>query len=371
MKAGHQALFASILMGSTLMSCGGSSGSEKGDSPPQLGVSIDAALEKDCPNGGIVINQGIDSNQNGRIDQDEVTSSETVCHGSDGTDGADGTNGTDGADGSSCSVTDNGDGTKTISCTDGTTATVADGTDGADGTNGTDGADGSSCSVTDNGDGTKTISCTDGTTATVADGVDSLEELYQVGTAIRTVFGPSVVSIQCYLGGVLQGHGTGTKTTSGTIITAHHVVDSCDAAYYYHNNTLVGSGGLWTQYGSIDAVEIGSINWTAYGSSLAGVTPTFNMVPTAVGMTVYCLSYPADVVRDVQLSIGQVVDDNVTDSLSSPYDTYWYNAFTADYVATGGSSGAPVFSRDGTWMFIHVGGYSANLDLDYVLPLRQ
>ncbi|MHB8060519.1 MAG: hypothetical protein ACYDHO_06775, partial [Gaiellaceae bacterium] len=68
-----------------------------------------------------------------------------------------------GADGSSCTVVDNGDGTKTIACSDGTSVTVSDGAGGVSG---------SSCTVVDNGDGTKTISCSDGTVATVSDGTN-------------------------------------------------------------------------------------------------------------------------------------------------------------------------------------------------------
>jgi OmcA/MtrC family decaheme c-type cytochrome len=67
-----------------------------------------------------------------------------------------------GADGSSCTVVDDGAGTATITCDDGTTATVGSGTNGMDGT---------SCTVADDGMGTKTISCDDGTTVTVVDGV--------------------------------------------------------------------------------------------------------------------------------------------------------------------------------------------------------
>jgi len=61
-------------------------------------------------------------------------------------------------DGTSCTVTSNGDGTSTITCEDGTTVVVSNGTDGA------------SCTIVDNGDGTKTITCDDGTTVTVTDG---------------------------------------------------------------------------------------------------------------------------------------------------------------------------------------------------------
>ncbi len=60
--------------------------------------------------------------------------------------------------GQSCTVTDNGNGTSDITC-GGTTVTVKSGTNG------------NSCSVTSDPDaGTKTITCTDGTTVTVTDG---------------------------------------------------------------------------------------------------------------------------------------------------------------------------------------------------------
>lgn len=62
-----------------------------------------------------------------------------------------------GSPGSSCTVKDNGDGTSTITCTDNTTTTVKNGT---------------SCSVVDNGDGTKTITCPDGMPVTVNDGTN-------------------------------------------------------------------------------------------------------------------------------------------------------------------------------------------------------
>lgn len=92
---------------------------------------------------------------------------------------SDGEDGTDGEDGSSCSVDDNGDGTKTISCEDGTSVIVADGQtgpmggagpQGPAGKDGKDGAAADSCSVKQNEDGSATITCEDGTRATVAAG---------------------------------------------------------------------------------------------------------------------------------------------------------------------------------------------------------
>jgi hypothetical protein len=129
---------------------------------------------------------------------DQVTISDGAdgANGTDGTNGMDGTNGTDGtngmdgadgADGASCAVTDNNDGTATITCGS-DSVTVADGADGADGASGADGADGATgptgaagadgadgadgepCTVAENDDGSATITCPDGTTATVGGG---------------------------------------------------------------------------------------------------------------------------------------------------------------------------------------------------------
>lgn len=115
-------------------------------------------------------------------------------------------NGTVGADGKPCTVKDNGDGSKSISCADGTTSTVSDGKNGADGKNGVDGAtgadgkpgangavgatgaagaDGKPCTIKDNGNGTKTITCADGTTVTLNDGAKGTSAAQLVNIAVE------------------------------------------------------------------------------------------------------------------------------------------------------------------------------------------
>ena len=96
--------------------------------------------------------------------------------------------GRDGANGTSCTVTrDESAGSTTIRCEDGTTATVYDGQDGAQGPagprgdagpagpTGPSGTDGLSCTVTDNGNGAKTVSCDDGTSVSVRDGTNGAD----------------------------------------------------------------------------------------------------------------------------------------------------------------------------------------------------
>lgn len=97
-----------------------------------------------------------------------------------------GSNGQNGQDGQPCTVRDNGNGTATISCPDGTTVTVTNGTDGTDGT---DGMNGASCTVADGPDaGLKTISCTDGTSVIVSDGQDGTDANAYTDFAKLTAF---------------------------------------------------------------------------------------------------------------------------------------------------------------------------------------
>ena len=53
----------------------------------------------DCPNGGVIIEYGIDENGNGTLEDTEVDGQHVVCHGRNGVDGVDGEDGDDGADG--------------------------------------------------------------------------------------------------------------------------------------------------------------------------------------------------------------------------------------------------------------------------------
>ena len=53
--------------------------------------------DETCPAGGVLIEQGIDENGNGVLDDDEVDTVDKVCHGADGSDGTNGINGTSGS----------------------------------------------------------------------------------------------------------------------------------------------------------------------------------------------------------------------------------------------------------------------------------
>ena len=136
------------------------------------------------------------------------------CSGSSGSPGKNGVNGDAGVNGTSCSVTDNHDGTSTIHCTDGTSATVSNGANGDAGINGT------SCTLINNDAGTRTINCGDAGGFTVLQGVVDYvtmtpdERMQAAMSAVITSVsvpadGRPVVNIK-----VSERHGYGVKNLS-------------------------------------------------------------------------------------------------------------------------------------------------------------
>ena len=100
-------------------------------------VATSDAGPSDCPQGGVLIHVGPDRDGDGALDAAEIASSGAICNGADGAPGSQGATGPqgapgkDGGNGGSCHVRDNGDGTKTLYCDDGTEVTIRDGANGA------------------------------------------------------------------------------------------------------------------------------------------------------------------------------------------------------------------------------------------------
>lgn len=94
----------------TLTACGGGASGGGPDSAEQSPASnsdlktFDSLVRtfsiqsEECPNGGIEIEIGIDSNGNGRLDPEETdhNRTQTTCHGTNGSEGISGTDGTNG-----------------------------------------------------------------------------------------------------------------------------------------------------------------------------------------------------------------------------------------------------------------------------------
>lgn len=234
-----------------------------------------------------------------------------------------------------CTVVDNGS-SATISCPDGTSATINDGAAGANGTNGTNGVNGG-------------------------------DEVLALVQSLKTSYGSAVLDFWCYVGGVVNRKGTATKTATGTLITSVPLAQGCEQTDFYAGGTLVGGGyAASAPMGARDILEATGVVWNTAGLAIVGVPRAAGWTPVLGGLVV-SLNYPADIRNGVQASTGHVVDENAQESAADPVK--WERAFTADYAAADGSYGAPVFDKNGHWVGIHVGGYlTGGAELDWALP---
>ena len=137
--------------------------------------------------------------ENCTVSKNTTTGVTTITCGDDVAKVYDGENGAAGKNGDNCSIEDNGDGTATITCGTGTSATTYTVKDGAAGENGAAGKNGDNCSIADNGDGTATITCgtgDDAATYVVKDGAAGAKGDAGYSCSATSAVGYSIISCQ-------------------------------------------------------------------------------------------------------------------------------------------------------------------------------
>jgi hypothetical protein len=93
----HKTMFARCIgaaLLALLAACGGGGDSGGGVSAPAVLAAASAgAPVADCANGGITVSSGVDTNGNGVLDASEISSAQYVCNGAPGADGSSGSSG--------------------------------------------------------------------------------------------------------------------------------------------------------------------------------------------------------------------------------------------------------------------------------------
>jgi S1-C subfamily serine protease len=248
-------------------------------------------------------------------------------------------------------------------------ATVCNGVDGRDGEQGPPGANGA--------DGVNGADGAPGARGPAGSSTQLTSEI--VGRIAAN--DSAIVIVEC-IDGQLVGHGTGTKTSSGTVITAQHVVEDMNTCRVYSESPieLLGTVTARSQRDERDEVEL-TLDWTAAGDAIAGIEPQLNVKPS-VGDLVTVVGHPGvydGLALEHQYTTGSVTATNLRATLTSvpaleEVAASWEQSWSTDAVAWHGNSGGPVFDADGNWIGILVGGlngsiYNSGPDLAIVLPL--
>ena len=174
-------------------------------------------------------------------------------------------------------------------------------------------------------------------------------------------------------------NGTATKISEDAVLTAHHLISfegdykerklpiNCDL---YSQGTLVGTYAsikdTFKQVGEKDMVLI-KIKFNTAGQELPLLGPAITP-PPQVGETLVLISHPSKFINDWIISYGLVLNENANKLLTKNLQSYWSRAIITDMSAAGGSSGSPLFSLDGEFIGIHVGGErEKGLNVNYQL----
>jgi S1-C subfamily serine protease len=208
------------------------------------------------------------------------------------------------------------------------------------------------------------------------DGTDGVDVLNVVGRIAEDA--DALVIVQCTEDGESFRLGSGTKTRTGKVVTAEHVIDdmtSCDI-FSEAPITLLGTATSFTQIGDRDQAEL-DVSWTEDGEAIAGLTPVMGVQPE-VGEFVVVVGHPgvgASIFLEHQYTTGFVTSANPGDTLENlGWGDYWSRGYATDAVAWHGNSGGPVFDAEGNWIGILVGAFNGSSrnegpDLSLVLPL--
>jgi len=188
----------------------------------------------------------------------------------------------------------------------------------------------------------------------------------------------AVVIVQCTSDGESFSFGTGTKTASGTVLTAHHVVEDapdCDVfseAPVRHLGSVVEA----VQHGERDQMEL-IMEWNDHGAAIEGLEPFFETLPV-LGDFLVIIGHPgvgSNLALEHQYTTGYVTSASASETLNNlARGAYWSQGYITDAVAWHGNSGGPVFNEYGEWIGLLVGslnGGSSNTgpDLTIAIPL--
>jgi hypothetical protein len=191
----------------------------------------------------------------------------------------------------------------------------------------------------------------------------------------------AIVIVEC-TDGVSFGDGSGTKTNSGTVITALHVVDDMTSCRIYSESpvALLGTMTDQAQRAGRDQVEL-TVDWSSSAENIVGLKPRLRVVP-AIGELVTVVGHPGlydGLALEHQYTTGFVTATHLQGTFATVpalagWADVWEQGWSTDAVAWHGNSGGPVFDADGNWIGILVGAFNGGADnmgpdLSVVLPL--
>ncbi len=158
---------------------------------------------------------------------------------------------------------------------------------------------------------------------------------------------------------------TATKINQDTVLTADHAVNHQDEKrilpitcnLYFKGDKIGEYNSKEHKYKQVSNRDIAFVNiqFNKKGYDLPSLEPV-SMEELSLGDSLVLITHPKTMVNDHLISFGLVLNEKADGLLSNSRKFYWKNAIISDMLAAPGSSGSPLFSIDGKFIGIHVGG---------------
>lgn len=170
-------------------------------------------------------------------------------------------------------------------------------------------------------------------------------------------------------------HGTASKVGPNLILTAHHLASNQEekdrkfpiSCKLFQRGTEVGSFSsekqMIKQVSDRDLVFL-EVKFNEAGKDIPSLTPELDP-EVATGENLVLITHPKNFINDYLITFGMVINDEPSSLLSEDRQKYWKNSVITNMTAAPGSSGSPLFTLDGRFIGIHVGGEREGMQANY------
>lgn len=159
--------------------------------------------------------------------------------------------------------------------------------------------------------------------------------------------------------------GTAAKISEQLVLTAEHLVSASDSkdrvlpisCELFQRGVKVGTFNTeknkMVNIGKRDIVLLQS-SFNEEGKKLPSLEPKIYNI--AAGENLVLITHPKNMINDYLITFGMVINDDASHLLGEKRKEYWKNSIITNMTAAPGSSGSPLFTLDGQYIGIHVGG---------------
>lgn len=170
--------------------------------------------------------------------------------------------------------------------------------------------------------------------------------------------------------------GTASKVGKNLILTADHLISNngdetnrvfpVECKFYQRGKEVATFNSAKQKFKQIGLQDIALIEavFTDYGKQIDPIPPeVFSGI--SVGENLVLVTHPKQIINDYLITFGMVLNDDTENVLAESRKEYWKHSIITDMTAAPGSSGSPLFTIDGRFIGIHVGGDRDGIQANY------